>query len=64
MNTFTNKETLAQALEASLDDSYNLRTAREEVVKNTGFDFCANLFSVLGAEDAKVSVLQSKEKFI
>ena len=64
VNTFTNKETLAQALEASLDDSYNLRTAREEVVKNTGFDFCANLFSVLGAEDAKVSVLQSKEKFI
>ena len=64
VNTFTNIETLAEALEASLQDSYSLSTAREEVIKNTGFDFCANLFSVLGAEDAKISVLQSKEKFI
>jgi len=64
INTFTNKETLQQAIEATLQGSYDLSVAREEVIKNTGFDLCANIFSVLGAEEAKDSVLQFKEKFI
>ena len=64
VNTFTNKETLQQAIEATLQGSYDLSVAREEVIKNTGFDFCANIFSVLGAEEAKNSVLKFKEKFI
>jgi hypothetical protein len=64
INVFTNKETLQQAIEATLQGSYDLSVAREEVIKNTGFDLCANIFSVLGAEEAKDSVLQFKEKFI
>jgi hypothetical protein len=64
INTFTNKETLSQAIEATLQGSYDLSVAREEVVKNTGFDFCANIFSVLGADEARDSVLKFKEKFI
>lgn len=64
VNTFTNKETLSQAIEATSQGSYDLSVAREEVVKNTGFDLCANMFSVLGAEEARASVLQFKEKFI
>tara|TARA_R110001599_G_scaffold293719_1_gene497620 strand:+ start:124 stop:522 length:399 start_codon:yes stop_codon:yes gene_type:complete len=64
INTFTNKETLQKAIETTLQGSYDLPVAREEVIKNTGFDFCANILSALGAEEAKDSVLHFKEKFI
>lgn len=64
INTFTNKETLSQAIESTLQGSYDLSVAREEVIKNTGFDFCAKILSILGAEEARDSVLKFKEKFI
>jgi hypothetical protein len=64
INSFTNKETLAEAIKSAMQDSYNLSVAREQVTKNTGFDFCANIFSALGAVEAKDTVLQSKEKFV
>lgn len=64
INTFTNKETFSQAIEATVQGSYDLSVAKEEVIKNTVFDFCAKIFSILGAEEARDSVLQSKEKFI
>ena len=64
INTFTNKETLSQAIEATSQGSYDLTVAREEIVKNTGFDLCASMFSALGAEEARDSVLKFKEKFV
>jgi hypothetical protein len=64
INTFTNKETLDEAIKSALQGSYSLSIARDQVTKNTGFDFCANLFSALGAAEAKDAVLQSKEKFV
>tara|TARA_R110000744_G_scaffold310952_3_gene418560 strand:- start:1287 stop:2105 length:819 start_codon:yes stop_codon:yes gene_type:complete len=64
INTFTDKESLEKAIAATSEGSYDISIAREQVVKNTGFDFCANIFSAIGAEEARGSVLQFKEKFI
>jgi len=64
INTFTNTETLSQAIEDVSLNNYDLSLAKKEILKNTGFDFCADIFSALGAEEAKASVLQSKEKFV
>ena len=64
INTFTNKETLIQAIDNTIQGHCSLSFAREEVVNNTVFDFCAEMFSILGAEKAKDSVLQFKETFI
>jgi len=64
VNTFIDKETLIRAIDSTLQGDYNLSLARKEVINNTGFDFCANLLSVLGAEEARDSVLKFKETFI
>tara|TARA_R110002167_G_scaffold179858_2_gene379949 strand:- start:151 stop:969 length:819 start_codon:yes stop_codon:yes gene_type:complete len=64
VNTFTDVDTLGKSIEDTLQGSYDLPLAREEVVRNTGFDFCASILSTLGAQEASDSVLQFKETFI
>tara|TARA_R110000824_G_scaffold55709_3_gene153309 strand:+ start:3591 stop:4409 length:819 start_codon:yes stop_codon:yes gene_type:complete len=64
INTFTDKKTLEEAIEMTLKGSCDLSLAREWIIKNTGFDFCASILSALGAEEGERAVMQSKEKFI
>ena len=64
INTFHDNESLLVALDAVSNEDYNMQAAAEEIKNNSGFSFCAELFSSLGANEAVQSILKSKEAIL
>jgi hypothetical protein len=64
LNTFNDKATLLKALDSVSNGEYDIQAATEEIRTNSGFSFCATLFSALGADDAVQSILKSKEAIL
>jgi hypothetical protein len=62
INTFNDIESLHKAIQETKKGNYNIKEARESIVNNSGFNFCYNLFSALGAQEAAASILKAKEE--